>query len=298
MPAAGSSVLEVLELYDGGAMLAWSDDASRDAALWCVAEVARRALGIEQVESIALRGLIGWPIDVPDADAFARQAPQLIQYDYRAYEFNLFVNGNQVGSAAPLDQSLRGVRFRIDGVRNVSDVLRDALLEVESRRGVAVERGAWYGEKPPDPRVQTPLFPVMTLTVAAAAGWLLNRIWPLPIANVPQLNAAGGVAALAALLVTWSIATLWRAGTTVDPNGETTALVTKGPFRFSRNPIYIAQAMMLVAAALFFNTWWIVATLLPWLVVINSVAAREEAYLRASFGAPFEEYEKRVRRWL
>jgi protein-S-isoprenylcysteine O-methyltransferase Ste14 len=90
-----------------------------------------------------------------------------------------------------------------------------------------------------------------------------------------------------------------RRGTTLNPFGEPTALVTDGPYRFTRNPLYLSLALLLVGAATGLGS----AT--PFLVVPGFVAAinvgfirREEAALAAAFGEDFRRYCARVRRWL
>jgi protein-S-isoprenylcysteine O-methyltransferase Ste14 len=90
-----------------------------------------------------------------------------------------------------------------------------------------------------------------------------------------------------------------RHGTTLHPFGEPTALVTSGPFRFTRNPLYLSLALLLGGAAVFLGS------LTPFLVVpafmvaiTNAFIRREEAALAAAFGAGFEAYCRRVRRWL
>jgi len=88
-------------------------------------------------------------------------------------------------------------------------------------------------------------------------------------------------------------------GTTLDPFGEPSALVMEGPFRYSRNPLYLSLAFLLLGAAIFLGS------LTPFLVVPAFMAVvtvrfirREEAALAAGFGEQYREYCRRVRRWL
>ena len=90
-----------------------------------------------------------------------------------------------------------------------------------------------------------------------------------------------------------------RAGTSMLPMNPTTALVTKGPYRFTRNPMYLGMAFLYIAFALAFGVIWALI-LLPLVIVAvdQLVIALEEAYLVSNFGQPYCDYMARVRRWL
>lgn len=89
------------------------------------------------------------------------------------------------------------------------------------------------------------------------------------------------------------------AGTRVEPWQPTTALVTDGPYRWSRNPIYLAMALAYLALALLFDSIFGLLLLPGAIAVIQlGVIAREEAYLEAKFGAAYRSYKARVRPWL
>jgi protein-S-isoprenylcysteine O-methyltransferase Ste14 len=111
------------------------------------------------------------------------------------------------------------------------------------------------------------------------------------------LGASCLVAGLA--LDIWAIATFRRAGTTPHPAGPTTALAVGGPYRFTRNPMYLGLVFLLAALALLANSLWPLI-LLP-VVIVNvrrAVIDREERYLTAKFGEEYLRYKARVRRWL
>jgi protein-S-isoprenylcysteine O-methyltransferase Ste14 len=92
---------------------------------------------------------------------------------------------------------------------------------------------------------------------------------------------------------------LSRAHTPVDPTKPTTALVTEGPFRYSRNPIYVALTLLYLGGAFLVNALWILLLVVPALVVLRyGVIAREEAYLARKFGTAYHQYTAQVRRWL
>jgi protein-S-isoprenylcysteine O-methyltransferase Ste14 len=99
-------------------------------------------------------------------------------------------------------------------------------------------------------------------------------------------------------LVLWAAWTMRRRGTTLDPHGQASALVVTGPFRISRNPIYLGLALILVglAAALGSSAPW--GILAAWVFVMNHVfIEREEAMLAETFGTDFASYAAKVRRW-
>ncbi|MBO9500173.1 isoprenylcysteine carboxylmethyltransferase family protein [Brevundimonas sp. A19_0] len=90
-----------------------------------------------------------------------------------------------------------------------------------------------------------------------------------------------------------------RLGTAVEPWKPSTALATDGPYRFSRNPIYVGFAITYAGLAIAMDSPVALLMLVPCLVVIDwAVIRKEEAYLARTFGADYEAYCKRVRRWL
>ncbi|MCH4268466.1 MAG: isoprenylcysteine carboxylmethyltransferase family protein [Brevundimonas sp.] len=93
--------------------------------------------------------------------------------------------------------------------------------------------------------------------------------------------------------------TFRRLGTPPEPWKPTTALATGGLYRFSRNPIYLGFGLTYIGFAVAMDSPIALAMLLPCLIVIDRfVIAREERYLSARFGAEYEAYQGRVRRWL
>jgi len=99
---------------------------------------------------------------------------------------------------------------------------------------------------------------------------------------------------LAALFLT----TFGRAGTPVDPRKPATALVTTGPYRFTRNPGYLALALIFAGIAVLTGGWALVMLVPTLLVIDRGVIAREERYLEGRFGDEYRGYRGRVRRWL
>jgi protein-S-isoprenylcysteine O-methyltransferase Ste14 len=134
---------------------------------------------------------------------------------------------------------------------------------------------------------------------AIVTGLVLHFAWPIPF--VPKLGMPLGamIAVLAATLFFWSIGTFHSVGTPVPGNRPTTAIVKFGPYRLSRNPIYLAFSLFQTAIALGVNDAWILVTLLPAISLMSFVVIpREERYLEAHFGDEYAKYKARVRRWL
>jgi protein-S-isoprenylcysteine O-methyltransferase Ste14 len=90
-----------------------------------------------------------------------------------------------------------------------------------------------------------------------------------------------------------------RANTNIDPYKPVTTVVTEGPFRYTRNPIYLALALLSAGIAFIANTFWVLLLLPFALLLINfGVIEREERYLENKFGKQYLDYKARVRRWV
>jgi protein-S-isoprenylcysteine O-methyltransferase Ste14 len=135
---------------------------------------------------------------------------------------------------------------------------------------------------------------------AIGIGWIVNRSLPLPVgAGLPRVLAAWVFVLLWASITAAAFYTFWRRRTSIVPIRPATALVDAGPYRLTRNPMYVALAFLTIGMGLWMNTWWVILLLVPAVVVIDRyVIAREEAYLRRRFGQPYEDYTQRVRRWI
>jgi protein-S-isoprenylcysteine O-methyltransferase Ste14 len=121
---------------------------------------------------------------------------------------------------------------------------------------------------------------------------------PQPAAWLRVVGAAAGLAILIAL-DSAAMARFARAGTPFNPSRPARALVTDGPYRMTRNPMYVGLAGLYVGAAVAVGVLWALAFLPVVLVVVDRVViTREERHLEAAFGAEYERYRSRVRRWL
>jgi protein-S-isoprenylcysteine O-methyltransferase Ste14 len=144
-------------------------------------------------------------------------------------------------------------------------------------------------------------FPPPVLHAAAVVGgYLLNRRWPLPIGSGLLWHLAAWLfVALYIALALGSIGLFWRRHTSIIPNRPATTLVIAGPYRFTRNPMYIGIALLTLALAIFLDTWWPIILLVPVQAILQTVViAREEEYLRRRFGAEYDAYTRQVRRWI
>lgn len=148
-------------------------------------------------------------------------------------------------------------------------------------------------------------FPPPFLHAAAFFGGLALEKWVhrLPIAGgaaLVPLGAAGAVLAGAGLLVTaWSMLTFVRARTAIVPMFPASRLVVSGPYRFSRNPMYVGLTALYLGLALLLDVAWPLILLPVALAALYAlVIRREEHYLSNAFGDAYHAYRQSVRRWL
>lgn len=144
------------------------------------------------------------------------------------------------------------------------------------------------------------VFPPLLLLGTLALGLVLHWLRPVPL--LPRTTAwlLGAIA----LILSWLLArsaehAMRRAGTNVRPDQPSLALVTDGPFRRTRNPLYLAGIGLYIAVTLLVNAVWPLV-LLPFMVAVLhwGVVLREERYLERKFGESYSEYRRRVRRWI
>lgn len=144
-------------------------------------------------------------------------------------------------------------------------------------------------------------FPPPLLALAVIGGaWLIDRYAPLPITADASLQALGiALIALALLVALIALVQFSRSRTKVEPWHPTTTIIQHGLYRYSRNPIYLAFCVATLGAGLVFDSWWVLASAAPLMVLLQQlVIRREEAYLARKFGADYLDYQRRVRRWL
>lgn len=145
-----------------------------------------------------------------------------------------------------------------------------------------------------------PIPPPAIYVIAFTVGILLHALTGDELGGRPAtawLAVALIVAGLA--FAAGAIGMFARAHTTIIPHHQVSSLVTSGPLRFSRNPMYTGLILITIGAALTIGTWWPLVTLIPAVVIIGRwVIGPEERYLTATFGQEYADYCASVRRWI
>ena len=141
-----------------------------------------------------------------------------------------------------------------------------------------------------------PLIYLIPLALAFAIDWAVGAHMGLGRAG---LVIGLVIAALAGGLALWARRQFTKGGTSLRTEVPSEAILTGGPFRFSRNPLYVALALLQVGIGIATDLAWIIVMLVPALLVIRyGVIAREERYLERKFGEQYLSYTRRVRRWV
>ena len=141
--------------------------------------------------------------------------------------------------------------------------------------------------------------PLIYLTsILLGAG--LHLVWPIRVLPDPAgLPVGGGLVLVGLALFALAIRQFLAAGTPIPTNQPTRAIVAKGPYRFTRNPIYLSMTLVHLGIALWVNDAWLLCTLAVTLLILSwGVIAREERYLARRFGDEYLRYKSSVRRWI
>jgi protein-S-isoprenylcysteine O-methyltransferase Ste14 len=143
-------------------------------------------------------------------------------------------------------------------------------------------------------------FPPLIWLVNAVISVLVHLFVRVPIMGYGISRVCGLVLIiLAPTLALSAFATMKRAGTNVHPSEPALALVRGGPFRFTRNPLYLALCLVQAAIGFFLNDWITLLFVVPLVLIFHyGVVLREERYLTAKFGEPYLKYKNEVRRWI
>jgi len=129
---------------------------------------------------------------------------------------------------------------------------------------------------------------------------ILNWVVPFPTPWTFLLRIVGGVIVIAGFLLAGSaFSQMIKTHTSPDPHQLVNALVTDGPYRFTRNPIYLGFFLIYLGSTLLAGTLWglIASPFLFW-TITHAVIHAEEIYLDAKFGEQYKEYRSRVRQWI
>jgi protein-S-isoprenylcysteine O-methyltransferase Ste14 len=143
-------------------------------------------------------------------------------------------------------------------------------------------------------------FPPLIWLVNAVISVVVHLFVRLPIMKYSICLVCGMVfIILAPTLALSALGTMKAAGTNVHPSEPALTLVRGGPFRFTRNPMYLALCLVQIALGFFLNDWITLLFVVPLAFILrNGVILREERYLTAKFGEPYLQYKREVRRWI
>ena len=149
-------------------------------------------------------------------------------------------------------------------------------------------------------RIFPPAIPLVTILL----GFGLQRLWPIHVElHVPNVVRywIGGLIFVGAVLLLggWSVLLMRRSGQSENPWKPTTEIIERGPFRFTRNPMYLQMVVACIGVAVAFANVWILL-LVPvcaWVLQVLAIIP-EEQYLERKFGESYVAYKRRVRRWL
>ena len=142
--------------------------------------------------------------------------------------------------------------------------------------------------------------PPFVYLASIALGLAIHYLWPVRFVP-PSLSLPVGatLTLLAILLFVTAVRTFRAAGTPVPGDEPTTAIVRTGPYRFTRNPIYLAFSVLQLGLAVWVNSVALLTTLVPAFALMALVVVpREERYLEARFPSEYPSYRAAVRRWL
>ncbi|MEO6145675.1 MAG: isoprenylcysteine carboxylmethyltransferase family protein [Sulfuriferula sp.] len=132
-------------------------------------------------------------------------------------------------------------------------------------------------------------------------GFAIQTISPIRLFSTTYSHIVLGscIFALSAAFARWAFVVMRKMGTTANPDKPSEALTTSGPFRFSRNPAYVAMTGLYMALCFIGNAGWPLILLGPLLLIMYwGVIRKEENYLSEKFGQSYLVYKSEVRRWL
>jgi protein-S-isoprenylcysteine O-methyltransferase Ste14 len=153
-------------------------------------------------------------------------------------------------------------------------------------------------DRPDNPGVIA--FPPLIWLVNAVISVLVHLFVQIPIMRYGICLVCGIVfIILAPTLALSAFRTMKSAGTNVHPSEPALTIVRGGPFRFTRNPLYLALCLLQIALGFFLNDWITLLFVVPLTVIFHyGVVLREERYLTAKFGESYLSYKREVRRWI
>ena len=143
-------------------------------------------------------------------------------------------------------------------------------------------------------------FPPLMTAIAIGIGAASHAIYAVDLAPHGLVRLVGAIVILGALvLLVAASATMVRSGTNVNPSLPALAIVSRGPFRFTRNPMYVSMCLLSLGGGLLLSDLVAVLMTLPLFALLHyGVILREERYLTEKFGATYTDYKATVRLWI
>jgi protein-S-isoprenylcysteine O-methyltransferase Ste14 len=157
---------------------------------------------------------------------------------------------------------------------------------------------------------QLPVPPPFVFLAFLVVGLILSAIFPIDLwptvrtacftaCVAPRLILSMALVAIGFFIASRAFRVMIRARTPIDPFEPTSAIVSDGPYRFSRNPIYLSLSVAYLGIAVALNAAWAIALWPIMLIVVTYlIIVREEKYLEGKFGAVYTQYKSKVRRWI
>lgn len=145
-----------------------------------------------------------------------------------------------------------------------------------------------------------PLPPPFIVLGFLIAGSILSLIFPIDLLPImPRLILGVALVSIGFFIASRAFQAMTRAHTPIDPFEPTTAIVSEGPYRFSRNPIYLSLSLAYLGIAIALNALCAIALWPIMLIALTDVViVREEKYLERKFGEEYTQYKSKVKRWI
>lgn len=144
------------------------------------------------------------------------------------------------------------------------------------------------------------VFPPLLFAGALLAGLLLQWLWPFWIEQPKWIVWLGPLFVASGIVVAvWARRAMSAAGTDPNPRHASTAIATGGPYRFTRNPMYLSMAAVILGIGLWARAAALLLVLIPFALIVHfGIVRREERYLDAKFGETYRDFRQRVSRYL
>jgi protein-S-isoprenylcysteine O-methyltransferase Ste14 len=144
------------------------------------------------------------------------------------------------------------------------------------------------------------IHPPLLYLSGVVIGAVVNGMKSMPLSHSTIVRIVGLIVVILGIGWTnWGRLAMKAHGTNINPTKPTTTIITSGPYRFSRNPLYLGLTIIYLGLSLAVNSWWCLLLLIPiGLLMHFQVVVREERYLKGKFGDTYRQYQSRVRRYL